>query len=72
MNFAPTEHEMIIREKLRNIRQKGTVEDYNAAFNKLSMQLQDISFKEEEFAYFKGLKLPSSVIATTSLRLRRA
>jgi transposase InsO family protein len=53
--FAPPEHRMVIREKLKNIKQKGTVIEYTAAFRRLTMQLPEISFEEAEFAYLQGL-----------------
>jgi hypothetical protein len=53
--FAPPENANIVREKLRNIKQKGTVAEYNAAFRRLTMQLTNLSFAEAEFEYLRGL-----------------
>ena len=54
--FVPTEHTRIVREKLRTIKQKGSVAEYNALFTRLAMQLQDLSFAEASFDYLQGLK----------------
>jgi len=53
--FAPPEHATVIRQKLRTIKQKGTVIEYTAAFRRLTLQLPNISFEEAEFAYLQGL-----------------
>ena len=44
-----------IRDKLRNLKQKGTVKEYNAAFRRLAMQLTDMNFAEEKYTYLLGL-----------------
>ena len=54
--FVPPEHARIVREKLRTIKQKGSVTEYNALFTRLAMQLQDLSFAEASFDYLQGLK----------------
>lgn len=54
--FAPVEYTRIIRDKLRTIRQRGSVADYNAAFTRLTMQIPNLSFEEAEFDYLQGLK----------------
>src|SRR5262249_55086011 len=43
-----------IRNKLYSIKQRGTVAQYNAAFRRLSMQI-DMDFQEARFIYLKGL-----------------
>src|SRR5262249_9490920 len=53
--FAPAENAEIVREKLRNIQQEGTVCEYNAGFRRLTMQLTDLGFAEAKFAYLRGL-----------------
>jgi len=52
--FAPPENAHIVRNKLRNIRQKGSVADYNAAFRRLSMQI-NMDFEEAKYTYLQGL-----------------
>ena len=54
--FAPVEQARLIREKLRSIKQKGSVVEYNTAFTRLTMQLPNLSFEEAEFNYLQGLK----------------
>src|SRR4051812_3440611 len=53
--FAPPEHEASIRDKLRVIRQTGSIADYNAAFRRLSMQLPSLGFPEAKYAYLRGV-----------------
>ena len=52
--FVPVETADDVRSKLRTIRQKGTVAEYNAAFRRLSMQIT-MEFAEAKFAYLQGL-----------------
>jgi hypothetical protein len=52
--FVPVEAEFEIRRKIHNIRQRGSVAEYNAAFRKLSMQVT-MEFEEAKFAYLQGL-----------------
>jgi Reverse transcriptase (RNA-dependent DNA polymerase)/Retrotransposon gag protein/Integrase core domain/Chromo (CHRromatin Organisation MOdifier) domain/GAG-pre-integrase domain len=53
--FAPAENADKIRDKLRNIKQKGSIAQYNATFRNLSIQLSDLSFAEAKYEYLKGL-----------------
>ena len=54
--FAPPEHARAIRDKLRTIKQKGTISEYNAAFSKLTAQLPNVTYEEAEYDYLQGLK----------------
>jgi hypothetical protein len=53
--FAPPEHETSIRDKLRAIRQTGSIADYNASFRRLTMQLPYLGFPEAKYAYLRGV-----------------
>jgi Retrotransposon gag protein len=53
--FAPREHALAIRDKLRALKQTGTVLEYTAAFRQLTMQLPDLHFGEAEYLYLQGL-----------------
>jgi len=52
--FVPVETAEEVRIKLRNLRQKGTVAEYNVAFRRLSMQIT-MAFEEAKFVYLQGL-----------------
>jgi len=52
--FVPVETADDVRSKLRTLRQKNTVAEYNAAFRRLSMQIT-MEFAEAKFAYLQGL-----------------
>jgi len=54
--FSPPGHTTTIRSKLRNIKQTGSVSEYNAAFRRLTMQLIDLSSAEAKYEYLRGLK----------------
>jgi Retrotransposon gag protein len=53
--YAPPENSDAIRDKLRNLRQTGTVKEYNAAFRRLTMQLTDLYYPEARYTYLYGL-----------------
>jgi len=52
--FIPVEAAENVRNKLRELKQKGTVAAYNAAFRRLSMQIT-MSFDEAKYVYLQGL-----------------
>jgi Retrotransposon gag protein/Zinc knuckle len=54
-HYSPADHADIIRSQLRDIRQRGTVLQYNAAFRRLTRQIPGLSFGEAKFAYLQGL-----------------
>ena len=53
--FVPVETAEETRIKIRNIRQTGSIADYNATFRSLSMQI-NMHFDEERHDYLQGLK----------------
>jgi len=55
VTYAPPENSESIRDKLRTLRQTGTVKEYNSAFRRLTMQLTDLSFPEAKYTYLLGL-----------------
>jgi len=54
LNFVLVETEDEIREKIRTLRQKGTIAEYNSAFRRLLMQVP-MEFKEARYDYLRGL-----------------
>jgi len=52
--FVPIEAADEVRHKIHNIKQRGTIADYNASFRRLAMQI-DTDFLESRYAYLKGL-----------------
>src|SRR5277367_1195143 len=54
--YAPPEQERATRNKLRNLKQRGTIADYTSEFRKLAMQISDFSDNEAKYAYLEGLQ----------------
>ena len=52
--FAPPEYAETVRVKLRSLKQKGSIAEYNASFRRLSMQIT-MEFEEAKFVYVQGL-----------------
>src|SRR5579871_4094910 len=50
------EYKSLILSQLESLQQKGTIQKYNAAFDKLVMQIPDLSLNIERHYYLKGLK----------------
>ncbi len=50
------EHERQILAQLDTIQQKGSVKEYNIAFDKLTMQMSDLPERFEKHYYLKGLR----------------
>ena len=61
---------MIIRTKLRSLKQSGSVRDYNATFNYLVQQLPMISFEETSYDYLQGLQEEVCNLIHTQYRIR--
>ena len=55
-NYTPPEYAYSIRNKLRSIKQRGTVAEYNAAFTRIKLQLTDLSQSEAIHEYLRGLQ----------------
>ena len=55
-NKITEEHEQHVLVQLDTIQQKGSVKDYNAVFDKLTMQISDLPERFEKHYYLKGLK----------------
>lgn len=58
LRFTPPAFTSTIRDKLDDLSQTTSVVAYNNAFNKLIMQVPDMSRGEIEHRYLKGLKRP--------------
>jgi len=54
-HFTPPEHSYNIRVKLSNLKQSGSVADYNASFMRLRQQLTKISDDDVIYEYLRGL-----------------
>ena len=50
------EHERQVLAQLDTIQQKGSVKEYNIAFDKLTMQMSDLPERFEKHYYLKGLR----------------
>ena len=50
------EHERQVLAQLDSIQQKGSVKEYNVAFDKLTMQMSDLPEHFEKHYYLKGLR----------------
>ena len=53
--FIPVENDKELWRKLREIKQSGSVADYNTAFRHITMQISNLSFPEAEYEYLRGL-----------------
>src|SRR5579871_19231 len=55
-NKITSKHERQVLIQLQKIQQTGTVRDYNITFDKLIMQISELSFQVEMHFYLQGLK----------------
>ena len=53
--YAPMEQLLRMRDKLAMIKQKGSIEDYNNAFNQIMAQIEDMTNTEAIPQYLWGL-----------------
>src|SRR5271166_1492784 len=59
--YAPPEQERATRNKLRNLKQRGTIADYTSEFRKLAMQISDFSdnaAKNSRFSHLTEREFP--------------
>src|SRR5579871_5330307 len=55
-NKVTDKHESLILSQLESLQQKGTIQEYNTTFDKLVMQIPDLSLNIERHYYLKRLK----------------
>src|SRR5271163_2176804 len=53
--FIPIENDEELRGKLREIKQTGTIAEYNKTFQHIMLQISDLSFSELKYEYLRGL-----------------
>jgi hypothetical protein len=56
--FTPAEHATTIRLKIHQLKQHGSIVNYNNAFNQLVMQVPTMSQDDRKFLYLQGLQKP--------------
>lgn len=54
--FKPLDSDLILRRRLRELKQAGSLEKYNAEFRNIAVGIADMSESEKLFNYLEGLK----------------